>query len=341
MSLHGQQELLNTSGWVPMAKTIALMTHMTKIRCMPPRAEVVSLMLFARQKTLLTLLEAIGQSVGNTDFQKLLFLFARENEESPSYDFVPYKYGCFSFTSYADKRRLTDNGLLSNDENHWHLTEAGSAVARALPATVRHASTFLQRTGGLRGDSLIAEVYRRYPYYATRSEILDRVLPQVADRERVAAHRPKRRGPGLLTIGYEGKTLETYLNILLGASVTMLCDVRRNPLSRKYGFSKTTLSKACENLDIVYVHLPDLGIASERRRVLVSVSDYQLLFDDYERDDLPHQGDALQKIRSWIDRDGHRVALTCYEADPAMCHRHCVAAALEQVSGTRSDTTHL
>jgi hypothetical protein len=49
-------------------------------------------------------------------------------------------------------------------------------------------------------------------------------------------------GPALFTIGYQGRTLEDSLNVLLTASVTLLCDVRRNPVSRKPGFSKGVLS---------------------------------------------------------------------------------------------------
>jgi len=59
-------------------------------------------MLFDRQKCLLALLDAHNGEVGLVDFQKLLFLYCQEVEESP-YEFVPYKYGGFSFTSYADK----------------------------------------------------------------------------------------------------------------------------------------------------------------------------------------------------------------------------------------------
>ncbi len=63
-------------------------------------------MLFQRQRLLLTLLDAVDEPVGHTDFQKLLFLYTRDCEGMPSYDFVPYKFGAFSFTSYADKRKL-------------------------------------------------------------------------------------------------------------------------------------------------------------------------------------------------------------------------------------------
>ena len=78
-------------------------------------------MLFERQRLLLTLLDAVGEPVGHTDFQKLLFLYTRECETAPSYDFVPYKFGAFSFTSYADKRKLIAEGLLAEDDQNWKL----------------------------------------------------------------------------------------------------------------------------------------------------------------------------------------------------------------------------
>ncbi len=56
-------------------------------------------MLFKRQQLLLTLLNALGPPAGHMDFQKLLFLYTRECEEQPSYEFVPYRFGGFSFTS--------------------------------------------------------------------------------------------------------------------------------------------------------------------------------------------------------------------------------------------------
>jgi len=69
-------------------------------------------MLFERQHLLLTLLDALHGPLSNTDFQKLLFLYTRECEKTATYDFVPYKFGGFSFTAYADKRRLTKAGFL-------------------------------------------------------------------------------------------------------------------------------------------------------------------------------------------------------------------------------------
>jgi uncharacterized protein (DUF488 family) len=297
-------------------------------------------MLFERQRLLLAIVDALGEPAAHTEFQKLLFVYTREWEKEPSYDFVPYQFGGFSFSSYADIRRLIEQGLLLEDEHRWELTEKGRKVIAPERALRERAKRFVASRGSLRGDALIADVYRRHPYYATRSKIVNRVLLSDSDRANVDAARPVSRGPGLVTIGYEGKSLEAYLNQLLLDSVTLLCDVRRNPLSRKYGFSKGTLKNACENVSIRYEHLPELGIASEERRELNTQADYDALFASYEAESLPQQTEALERIRKWI-ASGERVALTCYEALPCQCHRHCVAKALERGSKRKLVAVHL
>ena len=42
-------------------------------------------MLFDRQKRLLALVDALGGEIGNLDFQKLLFLYCSEVEQSPTF----------------------------------------------------------------------------------------------------------------------------------------------------------------------------------------------------------------------------------------------------------------
>jgi len=297
-------------------------------------------MLLDRQRLLLTLLDALRDPVSNMDFQKLLFFYTQDCEKTPTYEFVPYRFGGFSFTSYADKRRLMKAELLVQSDQHWEMTDSGRKTARkeaVLPLVV---AGFCRRRAGLRGNALIAEQYRKHPYYAIRSEIVETVLPDAESRKRVAEARPAKAKPCLVTIGYEGKSLEHYLNQLLRAGVTLLCDVRRNPISRKYGFSKGTLSKVCEGVGIRYEHLPELGIDSEERRDLKTQADYDALFAEYERKSLPHQKEALAKIRGWV-KAGERVALTCYELLPYQCHRHCVAKALAHCAGREMVAIHL
>jgi len=297
-------------------------------------------MLFDRQRVLLELLDALNEPVGSTDFQKLLFLYTREGEPNPSYDFVPYRFGCFSFTSYADKRRLVEQELIEDSET-WKLTDKGHRIARTGERSPLLMARFAKQYKKLRGNALVAEVYQRYPYFATRSEIVEKILPKKEDRARVESARPVKKMPGLVTLGYESKTLETYLNQLLQDGVTLLCDVRRNPLSRKYGFSKSTLSHACEGVGIRYEHLPELGIPSEKRQDLETQTDYDKLFAVYERTMLPKQAKTLVKIASWIKEEGQRVALTCFELLPHQCHRHCVSDALQKTFGSKLMAHHI
>ncbi|MDR1010532.1 MAG: DUF488 domain-containing protein [Opitutaceae bacterium] len=298
-------------------------------------------MLFERQKRLLALLDALGGNISALDFQKLLFLYCSKSEEEPSYEFVPYRFGCFSFTSYADKHRLIERGLLADDERNWKLTDAGKKAATVTWVTRTTMKQFAQTHDSLRGNQLVAHTYRQSPYYAIRSEMAPRLLAK--DPRALAAIEASRPPParaGICTIGYEGRSLENYLNILIKQSITLLCDVRRNPLSRKYGFSKSTLSKSCGHIGIRYEHLPELGIAPEERRELNTQEDYDALFAVYERDSLPGQTGALRLIKSWVD-EGHHVALTCFEHLPCQCHRHCVANALEKLFGPALEPRHL
>jgi len=298
-------------------------------------------MIFNRQKRLLSLVEALGGSLNNLDFQKLLFLYCQESEEIPTYEFIPYRYGGFSFTSYADKRHLIERGLLANDDHAWTLTQTGRGMGAMTRPERQRMEQFARQHAGLRGDRLVAEAYRRHPYYAIRSEIAERVLTgEKATLAAVATARPALGPPGICTIGYQGRTFEGYLNILIRHGVTLLCDLRRNPLSRKYGFSKSTLARGCVVLGIRYEHLPELGIATETRRGLKAPADYDALFAVYAREWLPRQMEALTKIQCWVEED-ERVALTCYERLPELCHRHCVAKAMEKKCGLSFAPRHL
>lgn len=293
-----------------------------------------------RQRKLLAFLDAFGGELGKMDLQKLLVLHAGK-EDKPPYDFVPYRYGAFSFTSNSDLRKLAERGLVSEKEKAWLLTEQGRSELGGLTFLRAKLRKFATEHEDLRGEQLVAETYRRFPYFAIHSDMAPRLLKN--DEEALSAiekARPRLPGPGLRTIGYEGRSLERYLNLLIKAGVTILCDVRRNPLSRKYGFSKKTLSHACESVGIRYEHLPELGIASQDRKGLQTQEDYDALFEVYEAERLPLQGAALAKISEWIDQ-GNLVALTCFEAEPHQCHRHCVAEALEAQLGAIASPTHL
>ena len=282
--------------------------------------------LYARQKILLALLQKFGGELGSINLQKYLFLFTVTCQQDKSYEFVPYRFGCFSFQSYADRRKLIEFGILADSEQ-WNLlpTEV-DYLSMLSSADQKKMGLFFERFSSLKGDGLIREIYRRFPYFATRSEIAENLMD--ADELRaIEEARPNQTGSAFFTIGYEGQSFENYLNRLIKNDVRVLCDVRKNPLSRKYGFSKKTLSDTLNKLSIEYVHLPDLGIVSDKRQALNSQSDYDRLFAEYEATTLKQNGAALNELAG-IFAQKRRVAITCFEAKHCMCHRGRVANAM-------------
>ena len=62
-----------------------------------------------------------------------------------------------------------------------------------------------------------------------------------------------------------------------------------------------------------------LGINSEKRTDLNTMSDYKKLFDEYEKTTLIENKDQLQKILDSTHKY-QRIAITCFEKEPCMCH---------------------
>ena len=69
----------------------------------------------------------------------------------------------------------------------------------------------------------------------------------------------------IFTIGYEATTMADFLSALTGAGVQRVIDVRALPLSRRPGFSKSSLAAALNEVGIDYVHLKALGTPKEGR----------------------------------------------------------------------------
>lgn len=138
------------------------------------------------------------------------------------------------------------------------------------------------------------------------------------------APKARRERAVLYTIGYEGISLEQYLNKLLIYGVKCLCDVRRNPYSQKYGFSKTGLQEFLGLTGIQYIHIPELGIASSLRQELDSEMDYYKLLTKYENELLPQCSDKIEYLESLL-KTHEVVAITCFEANVSHCHRGKIA----------------
>jgi uncharacterized protein (DUF488 family) len=138
----------------------------------------------------------------------------------------------------------------------------------------------------------------------------------------------------LYTVGYEGESIDAFVNTLLQNDVRVLCDIRRNPISRKPGFSKNKLTRALENVGINYVHIPQLGIDSNRRKNLKAKEDYRALLAEYEKELPTHRLYLAELFR--LLRTRERVAIMCFEKDPDMCHRSVVRDQMVNVYGIES-----
>ena len=279
-------------------------------------------MLYYRRKILLALLEVFEGQLTAKSLQKYLFLFTRVQNEK-AFDFVPYRYGCFSFQANQDISTMAKYGYIEVKEESKgrfiELTQSGNYLSM-LDMFDRQALLDMKAEfGALSQTELIRYTYQKYPYYATKSAIAHELL--TADElTKVEQQKRSFAEAGLFSIGYEGITLETYINRLIINDVHMLCDVRKNAYSQKYGFSKSQLQKACEGVGIKYIHIPELGIESDKRQDLRSQKDYDLLFEKYEATTLKNNHEALLLVRKLIETDS-RIALTCFEKDPAQCHR--------------------
>ena len=168
----------------------------------------------------MALLEAFGGRLSNIDLQKYLFLFTQICQQNKSYEFVPYKYGCFSFQSYADRRRLMEIGALKIAD-HWELSDDVHFLDTLKAEDKRKIELFRQKYSSLKGNDLILEVYRNYPYYATRSEIAANILNKT-EMHAIDAAKPKSDCNKFYTIGYEGQAFENYLNRLIQNNVSAL-----------------------------------------------------------------------------------------------------------------------
>lgn len=292
--------------------------------------------MFQRRKVLLTLLDACGGELTSTDMQKLLFCYCMDTAR-PHFDFFPHKFGCFSFLSYQDKRVLTSQGYLANVEG-FKLRKPGRYMRMAGEESIG-IRLFAERMEGLRGRDLVRKVYLSHPYYATRSRIKHEILDS-KELATVEAHSCSDTKRLLFTIGYEGLTIDSFINKLIKRNVAMVVDVRRNPLSMKYGFSKTRLGHYLQRADIKYEHIPSLGIESALRQNLKSEKDYTALFKRYAATWLPQRGAEIARVEQLL-ADNRRIALTCFESDARMCHRHKITERLAASNRWNTPVEHI
>jgi uncharacterized protein (DUF488 family) len=293
---------------------------------------------FYRRKIILALLQLFDGQLDKIRLQKLLFLFTLKQAKT-EYDFVPYKYGCYSYSANADLTTMVSKGLLAESQKHFAKLDKTDYLKLVKPEDLKRLQQVKTEYGKMSANTLMKHTYINYPFYATRSEVAADILDKT-ELEKVKAAKPKGTKTVLFTIGYEGISLEEYLVRLLKNDVKVLVDVRNNPLSMKYGFSKTLLKRYCESLGIKYVHIPEVGIQSEQRQELNTQADYDKLFTVYRNQNLTKTTKAQTEILNLL-KENKRIALTCFEANICQCHRKHLAEAIETLPGFEYKVEHI
>ena len=127
---------------------------------------------------------------------------------------------------------------------------------------------------------------------------------------------------GLVSVGYEGRSIEMFVEALVRAGVATVADVRMTPLSRKPGFSKTKLTTALAEAGIAYLHLKSLGNPKSNREPFWNgrAAEGQAVFRDLLQEESAVA--ALDRLTELASEEV--VAVLCFEQDQASCHRQVV-----------------
>jgi uncharacterized protein (DUF488 family) len=126
------------------------------------------------------------------------------------------------------------------------------------------------------------------------------------------------------TLGYQGRSAEELVALLRERGVERLVDVRQVALSRKRGFSKTSLRERLEDAGLEYLHLPELGNPRELREADPPPEELRRRYREHLR------GEEAMVEALYLLVQQKSTALMCYERDPAACHRIVLAEELER-----------
>lgn len=143
--------------------------------------------------------------------------------------------------------------------------------------------------------------------------------------------------PDLLTIGYEGCTIDGVLATLKDARVELLVDVRAVAASRKPGFSKRQLAAGLEQVGIGYLHLQRLGTPKPGRDAVRSGHPERMVPIFNAHMETAEAQLALAEAKAQVIE--RRSCLLCFERDHQRCHRRLVAEMI--VAETGQPVEHL
>ena len=143
----------------------------------------------------------------------------------------------------------------------------------------------------------------------------------------------------LFTIGYEGLDQRQFIAHLVQNKISIVADVRHLPLSRKKGFSKSSLAEMLKENNIAYINLRELGTSKDMRNKLYATKNYAAFFKEYKKL-IGDKKESIDKLLGFL-KEGHIVSLLCFERDPELCHRKIVAEEIKKRNGNGLRINHI
>jgi len=132
----------------------------------------------------------------------------------------------------------------------------------------------------------------------------------------------------IYSIGYEGLEVKGFIDRLASSKVSLVVDVRLNPLSRKPGFSKRSLSAELQQAGIGYRHEADLGNPPENRESFRQGDGEEGRRQMRAR---LSNGSGPALLRLIEDARKLRVAVVCVERDRQKCHRQVITEMVQEM----------
>lgn len=271
-------------------------------------------MLLKRQQILLTILRESEHPISFSTFHYLVALISQlgASPTTQLYDFIALPEKLHSLQLEHEVDQLVKKELIS--------TSKEGVISNKLSKTALDITFSVP----FQEQQKVIEIIKPTKVL-TPAEIIKHVKNQCPRLFRAST---RQATPKIFTAGYEGETIDSFLKKLLANGIQRIIDVRKNPISRKFGFSKKSMSESALQVGIYYIHFPELGIPSESRKNLKTKEDYIKLFDGYENSVLTKTTEKQIEVAALLKEKPS--VLICFEHDPRLCHRGRLAAKLHK-----------
>ena len=138
---------------------------------------------------------------------------------------------------------------------------------------------------------------------------------------------PETKRPELFTIGYQLRSISSFLTLLRSSNVSVVFDVRDNAWSYRRPYRSVVLEEALAAAEIRYVHAPFAGNPRSIRRAASDHSECLELYDQHLAASPQIVGEFSRMLtEEWTS--GGTPCVMCYERHPNDCHRSLLLARL-------------